>query len=46
MIRPLGVNINALIKATALVAAISVVELTYTAQRYHWLDLQAVRDVS
>lgn len=34
MIRPLGVNINALIKATALVAAISVVELTYTAQRY------------
>ena len=34
MIRPLGVNINALIKGTALVAAISVVELTYTAQRY------------
>lgn len=34
MIRPLGVNINVLIKATALVAAISVVELTYTAQRY------------
>jgi len=34
MIRPLGVNINALIKSTALVAAISVVELTYTAQRY------------
>ncbi len=34
MIRPLGVNINAQIKATALVAAISVVELTYTAQRY------------
>ena len=34
MIRPLGVNINALIKATALVAPISVVELTYTAQRY------------
>jgi polar amino acid transport system permease protein len=34
MVRPLGVNINALIKATALVAAISVVELTYTAQRY------------
>lgn len=34
MIRPLGVNLNALIKSTALVAAISVVELTYTAQRY------------
>ena len=34
MIRPLGVNINTLIKSTALVAAISVVELTYTAQRY------------
>jgi len=34
MVRPLGVNINALIKATALVAPISVVELTYTAQRY------------
>lgn len=34
MIRPLGVNLNVLIKATALVAAISVVELTYTAQRY------------
>ena len=34
MIRPLGVNINSLIKATALVAPISVVELTYTAQRY------------
>ncbi len=34
MIRPLGVNFNALIKSTALVAAISVVELTYTAQRY------------
>lgn len=34
MIRPLGVNINAQIKATALVSAISVVELTYTAQRY------------
>jgi polar amino acid transport system permease protein len=34
MIRPLGVNINALIKGTALVAAIAVVELTYTAQRY------------
>jgi polar amino acid transport system permease protein len=34
MIRPLGVNINALIKGTALVAPIAVVELTYTAQRY------------
>lgn len=34
MIRPLGVNINAQIKGTALVAPISVVELTYTAQRY------------
>lgn len=34
MILPLGVNINAQIKGTALVAAISVVELTYTAQRY------------
>ena len=34
MIRPLGVNLNSLIKATALVAPISVVELTYTAQRY------------
>ncbi len=34
IIRPLGVNINALIKGTALVAAISVIELTYTAQRY------------
>lgn len=34
MIRPLGVNINSLIRATALVAPISVVELTYTAQRY------------
>ncbi len=34
MIRPLGVNINALIKGTALVATISVVELTYTAQRF------------
>ena len=34
MVRPLGVNINALIKGTALVAAISVIELTYTAQRY------------
>jgi polar amino acid transport system permease protein len=34
MVRPLGVNLNMLIKATALVAAISVVELTHTAQRY------------
>ncbi|MDX1810213.1 MAG: amino acid ABC transporter permease [Sulfurospirillaceae bacterium] len=34
MIRPLGVNINAQIKATALVSTISVVELTYTAQRF------------
>ena len=34
MVRPLGVNLNMLIKATALVAPISVVELTYTAQRY------------
>lgn len=34
MVRPLGVNLNMLIKATALVAAIAVVELTYTAQRY------------
>lgn len=34
MIKPLGVNVNAQIKATALVSAISVVELTYTAQRY------------
>ncbi|MFV0514413.1 MAG: amino acid ABC transporter permease [Jhaorihella sp.] len=34
MVRPLGVNINALIKGTALVAPISVIELTYTAQRY------------
>jgi len=34
MIRPLGVNINAQIKGTALVSAVSVVELTYTAQRY------------
>ncbi|SNY89929.1 polar amino acid transport system permease protein [Cohaesibacter sp. ES.047] len=34
MVRPLGVNINALIKGTALVAAISVIELTYTAQRF------------
>lgn len=34
MVRPLGVNINAQVKATALVSAISVVDLTYTAQRY------------
>lgn len=34
MIKPLGVNINAQVKATALVSAISVVELTYTSQRY------------
>lgn len=34
MIRPLGVNINALIKGTALLAPISVIELTYTAQRF------------
>ncbi|MEN2980708.1 amino acid ABC transporter permease [Tistrella bauzanensis] len=34
MIRPLGVNAVALIKGSALVSAISLVELTYTAQRY------------
>jgi polar amino acid transport system permease protein len=34
MVKPLGVNINAQIKATALVSTISLVELTYTAQRY------------
>ncbi|MBA3446723.1 MAG: amino acid ABC transporter permease [Pseudaminobacter sp.] len=34
MIRPLGVNTVALIKGTSLVATISVVELTYTAQRF------------
>lgn len=34
MIRPLGVNAVALVKGSALVSAISVVELTYTAQRY------------
>lgn len=34
MIRPLGVNAIGLIKGSALVSAISVVELTYTAQRY------------
>lgn len=34
MIRPLGVNTVALIKGSALVSAISVVEMTYTAQRF------------
>ncbi|HUG62405.1 MAG TPA: amino acid ABC transporter permease [Methylomirabilota bacterium] len=34
MIRPLGINAIALVKGSALVSAISVVELTYTAQRY------------
>ena len=34
MIRPLGVNAVAQVKGTALVATISVVELTYTAQRF------------
>ena len=34
MIRPLGVNTIALIKGSALVSTISVVELTYTAQRF------------
>lgn len=34
MIRPLGVNTVALVKGTALVSTISVVELTYTAQRF------------
>lgn len=34
MIRPLGVNTVALIKGTALVSTISVVELTYTAHRF------------
>ena len=34
MIRPLGVNSVALIKGSALVSTISVVELTYTAHRY------------
>ncbi|WP_454288713.1 amino acid ABC transporter permease [Rhizobium arsenicireducens] len=34
MIRPLGVNTVALVKGTALVATISVVDLTYTAQRF------------
>jgi polar amino acid transport system permease protein len=34
MIRPLGVNAVGLIKGSALVSSISVVELTYTAQRF------------
>lgn len=34
MIRPLGVNAVALIKGSALVSTISVIELTYTAQRF------------
>jgi polar amino acid transport system permease protein len=34
MIRPLGVNTVGLVKGSALVSTISVVELTYTAQRY------------
>jgi len=34
MIRPLGVNAIALVKGSTLVSTISVVELTYTAQRY------------
>ncbi|NIX75947.1 amino acid ABC transporter permease [Microvirga terricola] len=34
MIRPLGVNAVALVKGTALVSTISVVDLTYTAQRF------------
>jgi len=34
MIRPLGINAVALIKGSALVSTISVVELTYTAQRF------------
>lgn len=34
MIRPLGVNSVALVKGSALVSTISVVELTYTAQRF------------
>lgn len=34
MIRPLGVNTVALVKGTALVSTISVVELTHTAQRF------------
>lgn len=34
MIQPLGINAIALIKGSSLISAISVVELTYTAQRY------------
>jgi polar amino acid transport system permease protein len=34
MIRPLGVNTLALVKGSSLVSAISVLELTYTADRY------------
>ncbi|MFX1766195.1 amino acid ABC transporter permease [Paraburkholderia sp. A1RI-2L] len=34
MIRPLGVNTIGLVKGSALVSTVSVVELTYTAQRY------------
>ncbi|WP_099867606.1 amino acid ABC transporter permease [Pararhizobium haloflavum] len=34
MVRPLGVNAVALIKGSAIVSTISVVELTYTAHRY------------
>lgn len=34
MIRPLGVNTIALVKGSALVSTISVVEMTYTAQRF------------
>ncbi|MDR3099607.1 MAG: amino acid ABC transporter permease [Paraburkholderia sp.] len=34
MIRPLGVNTVGLVKGSALVSTVSVVELTYTAQRY------------
>lgn len=34
MIRPLGVNAVALVKGSALVSTISVIELTYTAQRF------------
>ena len=34
MVRPMGVNVIAQIKTTAIVAAVAVVELTYTAQRY------------
>ncbi|WOC17285.1 amino acid ABC transporter permease [Pseudochrobactrum sp. MP213Fo] len=34
MIRPLGVNAIALVKGSALVSTISVIEITYTAQRF------------